>query len=421
MNPLDLENLEVGDVVAFKGYTDENPAPVLQPCQLVRVTEVREPGSYMVVALDDPNKTDNLFSDEIDHAPTVAAETESAAAEAPVEAVAEAPAPKKRGRPSKKDHAARLAAQAPEYVAEATEAADAIDASLAEETVDDTAVEAPITTPGLVPERLAEAETVPGVLRFTEGEGDTATVVVLHDSESVRRAIETEGGALVAVKRLVDQAEQTDFTLGGVLAHVYYERTYEQVSERYRAGNGFRLYTEEVLGVHYRKAMHLKDIYVGFRRHGFDEADLARVGWSKAKEILPYMTDDNAPTLLAAAENHTRAALVETLHENYVRVGETEEDAAERVTRLTVKAVFTGDMATAVKAAIANMKTRLGTTASDQMAVEAIISQWVLDNSEGEEIPLSRAIEHVEIAYGVKLSVVDGETSQETAPIEEAA
>lgn len=392
---IDVENLGVGAIVAFKGYVDENPEPILTAGDRVKVVLVREPGSYMVASLADPEKQDNLFSDEIE---PLAIEAEEPAAEA-----VEEPAPKaRRGRPRKNVEAAPVAA--------------AVEPVETAEETSDTAVEVPITTPGLVPERFAETS-VPGVLRFTEGEGDDATVVVLEDSASVRTAIEAEGGALVAVKRLVDQAEQTDFTLGGVLAHVYYERSYEQVSERYRAGNGFRLYTEEVLGVHYRKAMHLKDIYIGFRRHGFDEADLARVGWSKAKEILPYMTEETAPQLLAEAENSTRAALVDTLRESFVRVGETPEEAAERVTRLAVKAVFTGDMAVAVKGAIAKMKERIGPNTSDQMAIEAIISQWVLDNSEGEEIPLSQAIEHVEVAYGVRLTVV---TESEAAEAETA-
>ncbi len=85
----------------------------------------------------------------------------------------------------------------------------------------------------------------------------------------------------------------------------YRPRRHPQASRLF-GKRGFEDYIEKELGVKYRKARYLINIYDYFTALGIDETKLGQMGWSKAKELVGKATKENFDELVEFANNHTR-------------------------------------------------------------------------------------------------------------------
>lgn len=116
----------------------------------------------------------------------------------------------------------------------------------------------------------------------------------------------------LAVECLEDTALM-EWRLGGVLHHVLEDKAYEVLSDAYTGRGGFERYCVNDLGVKYRKARYLINIYVEFSNAGLNGADLARIGWTKARNLLKVINEDNAQEMLQLAEDNTVESLIDEI------------------------------------------------------------------------------------------------------------
>jgi hypothetical protein len=112
------------------------------------------------------------------------------------------------------------------------------------------------------------------------------------------------------------EAMLKDWTLGGILYNVKTSGAYKKVQDRkYDQKKGWDLFVDEQLGLAYRKAQYLIDVYAKFTRFGVGGDVAARIGWSKASRISGPMTQDNAEELVALAEDSSFRDLEDTVKE----------------------------------------------------------------------------------------------------------
>jgi hypothetical protein len=136
---------------------------------------------------------------------------------------------------------------------------------------------------------------------------------------SVTAALAAQGGdALKAAKSLVDRAEQTDFTLGGVLRTIHETGVFKTLG--FDGKRGFDEYVERTLGIASRKARYLMAIYTKFALLGVDETRLEEIGWSKAKELARIEDAElkkDFTKLVKKATDSTRDELIEHIKTKY--------------------------------------------------------------------------------------------------------
>jgi hypothetical protein len=146
--------------------------------------------------------------------------------------------------------------------------------------------------------------------------------------------------ALDAAKAVARKVDETKFTLGGVLNHIYSEGIHKTAG--YDGKRGFANYCETELGIEYRKAMELRNIYMIYAQAGVDETRLFEIGWSKAKELARLSVDtlrSNFNALAEFAVAHTRDELIEYIRTTYRRpVSHTGDELLKRIERAHLRA-----------------------------------------------------------------------------------
>lgn len=398
-------NWKKDDVAVFIGYTDANIAEadkLLQPGDRVRIHSVDKSGSMAAVPIvaegEDPRDGDTVFTDEIvtvdEWEARVTRERQGDTGETvDVEAMEDAEAAAAPNKAKAKETVKKLSKKAKQA-----------------ETVAETEEEAPkAKAKGGKKAKEAQAEvqeTLPAVLE------------VAHSS-SVQSLL-AEKDALEAAKELVNRSEETDFTLGGVLAHIQREGIHQTLG--YSGKRGFEDYIEQELGVKYRKAMYLIRIYTHFNALGIDEGKLAAMGWSKAKELVGVATKENFDELAEYAQNNTRDALIEHIKSSYVTAGDgSEAEPKAKLTRWTFS--LFDDQNTTVNRAIEAAKIQASTDNISQ-ALEYICAEWSL-MSENQQTTLEEQIELLQARYNVTLTVSretqDGQLDVEDVSNEQAA
>lgn len=229
-------------------------------------------------------------------------------------------------------------------------------------------------------------------------------------------AILAEQDALAAAQYLVNRAEETDFTLGGVLADIQRTGVYQTLG--FTGKRGFEDYIEQKLGLKYRKARYLISIYEYFATMGIDEAKLAAMGWSKAKELVGKVK--SIEEFDAAAEfavSHTRDELIEHLRTSTVDAGDGSETGP---TAKLVKRTFAlyEDQAQTVATALAAAKAQAETD-SDSVALEYICAEWSNLSANQESLSMEDYIAIVQQKFGVEL--VPAGSADEAEEASEAA
>lgn len=234
------------------------------------------------------------------------------------------------------------------------------------------------------------------------------------DTDAVAERLK-DGDALEAAKALVNQVEETYFTLGGVLSHIMHEGLHK--SAGYTEKNGFSEFCVNELGMEYRKARYLITIYSKFTMLGVDETKLSAIGWSKAAKIAAIQDDakleKNFDKLVTYAAKHTREELESHITKNYVKKTRGGEAGATGSKTKKVKFVFSlfGDQASVVEDALNSAKSEEeGASLSD--AFNHIVTEWAMLTEQAEP-KLEDAIDAVELRYGVRLQVLEEEAEAE--------
>ncbi len=107
--------------------------------------------------------------------------------------------------------------------------------------------------------------------------------IVIEDTKAVSTVLKEHDDAVEAARSLIEQGRQVEFTLGGVLYHIYAEGIHK--AHGYEGKQGFAEFIDKELSIHYRKAMVLISMYKVFTDHGLDELTIGEIGWSKAAAI----------------------------------------------------------------------------------------------------------------------------------------
>lgn len=381
--------LVVGTEMEFAGYADANmpeDQKLLVPGQIVVITghkgETADDGYEVTLKEtigkpEDEQIVEHSFEDELKAAPTTAKEVKAAKKteerNAPPVGKADAKAAKGIAKakanpvvPPKAEEAPAEAAPAKKVAAKKAKAAEA---------------PAPAEEPKVEKKAVVEGE-----------------VVKIQDTEAVTAALAAESNdALAAAKQLVQQSEETYFTLGGVLTHIYNEGLHKLAG--FDGKRGFADYVERELNLQYRKAMYLIGIYTYFRSLGVDERRLSEIGWSKAKELVNKVTAEAFDEVVDYAAEHSREELKAYITTNTASAG----DGTSGETVVKKRFVFTlfGDQAEGVERALASAGSGIeGEPANKQsLAFEMIVAEWAMSN-ENVEVTLEQAVEALRTRFG---------------------
>jgi len=209
----------------------------------------------------------------------------------------------------------------------------------------------------------------------TDEEGQMARLE--HEDPEILAIMEQQENILAYVEELDQDIANKEWLIGGILYHAKLDRTYHQLDPRYAEKGGFEVYCNERLSCGYRKAMNLIEIYYQFNLNSIPGAELAKIGWTKAREIVRVMEEANAGELVTLAENSSVAELKESIRADYV--GGKAGEATERVRRLTFKFKLFADQAELVDNVLQQTMETLGLKDKNQ-AFEHIIVEWASEH-----------------------------------------
>lgn len=105
-----------------------------------------------------------------------------------------------------------------------------------------------------------------------------------------------EDKAIPLAKTLLDGIEANFFRLGGTLSTINTNSWFEKAGY-----DNFHAFVEAELGLKYRKAMYLIQIYDNLVEAGIPYEKVKSVGWTKLKELAPIMNKGNVTALVKKA------------------------------------------------------------------------------------------------------------------------
>lgn len=143
--------------------------------------------------------------------------------------------------------------------------------------------------------------------------GSSIAAGVDNEDEDIAALVEDSDDICALAKECLEDSAVTDWRLGGVLHYVLDGKAYEDLSESYRGVKGFERYCIAELGLQYRKARYLINIYVDFRNAGLGANDLVRIGWTKGRHLIKVLNSDNAQEMIELAENNTVESLIDEI------------------------------------------------------------------------------------------------------------
>lgn len=357
----DVSGVEVGQRVKFTGFTSD-PDEMADNGELLKKNQ-----TYELVAINDdvaedediifvlqvanPNYDDSkrksknnqefltveCFDDEFVPAKAQKAKAKAPAAKAKAKTTAKKPAAKSKAKPKAKAKAAPKAKAKPKATAKS-------------KLKDKTEEEAPETVNGLVVLANEDAE----VLALIESADDICELA--HDK--------------------VEEADAIDYQLGGILYHVRISGAYKDLHEDYAGNKGFDAYCENELGIKYRKAMYLIEIYTAFCQFGISGQVVAEHGWTKCMEIARVMTEDNADELVELAAESSVTELKDAISETYAKKG---SDTREKVKRIGFKFRLPEESGNTIQAYLEQAGQELGVDDVSQV-FEQIVTEWATEH-----------------------------------------
>jgi hypothetical protein len=411
----------IGQEVEFKGYSQENPDGKFTPGERLKITEERTEG-FIVKSIKSGFEEHLFENDEFVHAKPSKAPSRAKAPAADKE-----PAAEKAAKPSKaaaKAPAADKAATVKGGSKAADKAADKAKAKAAEDKARQKAEEQA--------KKAAEKEerTRLAAEEKAKREADKAErnkPVQVVDTEKLTALLaENNNDGLTTARSLLDQVDETYFSLGGVLAHINFNGEYKKEAGC-EGSDGFRVYCDTVLGIGYRRAMYWVGIYAYFSGMGLTEADLAGMGWAKAKELV-NLTEDRDALLehIDYAQSHSKVEVIEYAKQvkEEAEAADTSEGGTSGTKGTKTKAAkintakftfkFAGEEAETISSAINRSKEIIGGTANENTALLQIVSEWAL-SVDGSELTEEQAIAAVEARFGIKLDYAGDDAEAEQA------
>lgn len=392
-----------GQVVLFKGYSQDVEDPILTPGQRIKIRTINPDGGMIVDQLNDDGSvkdnvdvTETLFEEEIEPLPEAETATETAeinpapadVADAPAaDAAREAKTSKGKGKGIKATGGKKQGGKS----------------SKAKQVTEPKGTE--IATPD-----AADLD-----------EAGPRSQLVRDALASVSSDEMAEGSAaLLAAKTLVNRVDETYYTLGGVLAFIKETGVYKSLG--FDGKRGFADYCKAELGTDYRKAQYLIDLYEKVQAAGLNETRLREIGWSKAVQIvrvgdvsLEKLSED-FDTLVDYAKDHTRDELISHITSSYevaTRAAGGSTGAGDQVNVSTFVFKLAADAADSANRALNHAKSVAGTEDLSE-AFKYICDDWSM-MTEGTAMDLDTAISVIEARFGVTLTQVDSPAPAEDA------
>lgn len=200
-------------------------------------------------------------------------------------------------------------------------------------------------------------------------------------------AAEYNGDLVKAALILTERAESTDYTLGGVLAKIHETAAFEGILDaegqpKYGTGHaGYGKFTELHLGMKYRKATYLEGIYTTCVRLGITEKQIAGIGWSKLKESLSSLTEENKDEILAEAKALPFDQFKAAMKKRVVNGGGKVHGNTNTADLTTFTFKLHNDKGQVLVEALDKAKTALGIEGTDvftqSQALDHIVSEWL--------------------------------------------
>jgi hypothetical protein len=187
--------------------------------------------------------------------------------------------------------------------------------------------------------------------------------------------------------------------------------------EYYQEAWGFQTFEEYCkveLDVAYRKAMYLVEIWDKVKTLNIPKERLAKLGWTKMKDLAAVITEENYKEWLSRAEKMTTRELTDAV--KTVR----RPDAAKTPTTTIMKIVMSSAEASTINDAIEEAK-KLCETESVAVALEMICQDWMAEKGGvPQKTPLSDMIKYLQKTYGVKISYEQTKAAKKEKPSAEA-
>lgn len=197
---------------------------------------------------------------------------------------------------------------------------------------------------------------------------------------------ESEGDLIRAAELLTDRSGATDYSLGGILGKIEETAAFENIKDdegqpKYGTGHkGFSKFVEDHLGMKYRKARYLITNYVTAVNCGITEKQLAGIGWSKLKEAVAVLTEDNKDEIIAEAKAMPFENFKAAMKKRLVNGGG-KQHGNSKAELVTFTFRLHNDKATVATEALNKAKATLGIEGNDvgtnSMALDHILSEWM--------------------------------------------
>jgi chemotaxis protein histidine kinase CheA len=375
-----------GDYVVFKGYGDDASGE-LTPGEVVQITAVNpeDDTELTVKSLATGAEDSSFYPEEVEHAADDEA-VQAILAEKGSEEASEEEAPAEE--PAAAKPAAKPAAKKTVTAKKP--------ATKAKTTAKKPAAKKPAATKAKAP---VKTKVKPGAVEPIE----------IVDTDAVAEALEEAGDALQAAEAVVGRISTSYFTLGGILLHI--ERDSLHVNAGYDdPKKGFHDYVSTQLGLEYRQARYYMQMYQRFTHLEIDEALVASVGWTKAREVLSLPDKEATEAALEYAKEHTRDEVVSYVRDQTVNAdksagkkSKTQPGASAKAKKTAFKFSLLEENAETAKAAIAKAGEMTGSDdVSENMLY--ILTEWA-EHLGGVDIPMDQAIENLQVRYGIEVEV----------------
>ena len=203
---------------------------------------------------------------------------------------------------------------------------------------------------------------------------------VSNEDDEVLALVEEADDLCTLAKECLEDTAYMEWRLGGVLHHVLQDKAYEALSDTYVGKGGFERYCINDLGIKYRKARYLINIYVDFSNAGLNGHDLARIGWTKARNLLKVLDENNAQELIALAEANTVESLVDEIKimEEKMTPDKTTTEVGETAKKMSFKFHYYEDEASFIAQSLQQVMDAEGIE-TEAEAMYAIVTRYMTD------------------------------------------
>lgn len=213
-----------------------------------------------------------------------------------------------------------------------------------------------------------------------------ASTKQLPRAEMVRQAI------LEAHKAI----ETNYIALAQLLSEAYHKEFYTEWGFK-----DFREYCETELDIHYRKAMYLVDIWDKVKSLGLSKAKVAKLGWTKMKDIASVVTAENQAEWLEKADKMTSRELTEAVQVSR-KADTSQAGPVPTITTMTFR--LSEAEANIITEALEEAK-KLTETDNAVMALEIICQDWLEQKGiSPTRTNLDDRVKFLEAAYGVDIT-----------------